>query len=61
MSTIEMIKESINHKTNEHINPKFNYTRQQVEHGYLQIIHCSTEEMIADLLTRALPIDQYEY
>ena len=61
MSTIEMIKGNINHKTNKHINPKFNYTRQQVERGYLKIIHCDTAEMVADLLTKALPNDQHDY
>ena len=30
LSTIEMIKGDINHKTGKHISPKFNYTKQQV-------------------------------
>ena len=33
MSTIEMIKRNITHKTNKHINLKFNYARQHVERG----------------------------
>ena len=54
MSTIEIIKGNINHNTNKHINRQFNYTSQRREHDYLKIIHCPTEEMIADLLTKAL-------
>ena len=61
ISTIEMIKGNINHKINKHIKSKFNYTRRQVERGYLKIIHCPTEEMIDDLLTKTLLIDQHEY
>ena len=49
MPTIERIKGKINHKTNKHINPKFNYTHQQVERDYLKIFHCPTEEVISDL------------
>ena len=60
MSSLKKIKGSINHKTNKHISPKFNYTRQQVERRYLKIAHCQTEEMIADLLAKALQIDQHE-
>ena len=61
MSTIEMIKGNINQKTYKHINPKFNYNRQKVGRDYFRIIHCSREKMIADLLSKALPIDQHEY
>ena len=61
MTNIEMIKGNINHKTNKHINPNLSYTGQQVERGYLKIVHRATEVMIADLLTKALPIDLHEY
>ena len=43
LSTIEMIKGNINHKTGKHINPKFGYTKQQVEKGYLNVMHCSSQ------------------
>ena len=47
MSTREMLKRYINH------NPELNYARQQVESNYLKIVHCPTEDMIADLITKS--------
>ena len=61
LSTIEMIKGNINHKSGKHINPKFGYTKQQVEKGYLKVMHCSSQEMIADLLTKPLSLAQHNY
>ena len=61
LSTIQMIEGKINHKTGKHINPKFHYTKQQVERGYLKILHCYSEHMIADLLTKPLSIAQHNY
>ena len=61
LSTIQMIEGKINHKTGKHISPKFNYTRQQVERGYIKVQHCYSEHMIADLLTKPLPTDQHNY
>ena len=61
LSTIEMIKGNINHKTGKHVNPKFHYTRQQVELGHLKIIHCPSKDMIADLLTKPLTLAQHNY
>ena len=54
LSTIEMIKGNINHKTGKHISPKFNYTKQHVVFGYLKVIHCPSKDMITDLLTKPL-------
>ena len=61
LSTIEMIKGNINHKTGKHISPKFNYTKQKVELGYLKVIHFPSKDMIADLLTKPLYLAQHNY
>ena len=61
MTIIEIIKGNINYKTSKHLNPKFNYTRQQVEYVNLKIVYCPTEEIFANLLAKALPKNHHEY
>ena len=49
------------HKVNKHINPKFHYSGELVEEGVIVVEHLSTEDMVADLLTKALSVTQHEY
>jgi hypothetical protein len=44
----------VHHDRTKHIDTKFHYTRTQVEGGALGVDHVSTEEQLADILTKAL-------
>ena len=54
-STIDMVNGHRNFQSSKHINPKFHYTGEMVNNGNLRLEYKPTEEMIADVLTKALP------
>ena len=41
-------------RRNKHIDVRFHYTRQLLEDGSLDLEYCRTEDMVADVLTKAL-------
>jgi len=43
------------HARTKHINIRYHFIRHVVETGALNLIYCSTDDMIADILTKALP------
>ena len=61
LSCIKMIYGQLRHHTTKHINTRYHFTKDQVQKNNVQIIHCKTEEMIADILTKPLPTDQHIY
>ena len=61
LSCIKMVYGQLNHQTTKHINVRFHFTKDQVQKGEVEIIHCPTEEMIADVLTKPLASDQHHY
>jgi len=61
LSCIKMVYGQLNHQTTKHINVRYHFTKDQVEKGTVEIIHCPTEEMIADVLTKPLAADQHQY
>ena len=61
LSCIKMIYGQLKHHTTKHINTRFHFTKDQVEKNNVEIVHCNTKEMIADILTKPLPADQHIY
>jgi hypothetical protein len=53
MSTIHMAKGRGDFHRQKHINVKYHYTREQVKSKIIQLKYCETENMVADLLTKA--------
>ena len=44
----------------KHIDIKYHFVCELVEAGMIKLVYCSTEQMIADMLTKALAIQQFE-
>ena len=47
------------HGRAKHIGIKYHFIREQVEKGTVELQYCPTEEMIADMLTKGLSLDQF--
>ena len=56
-STICLAK---NHGRTKHIDIKYHFIRDLVEAGRIKLTYCASEDMVADMLTKGLPIKQFE-
>jgi hypothetical protein len=43
------------HVCTKHIDVRFHWIRWVVEQGALRLVYCPTDDMVADVLTKALP------
>ncbi|KAL5708855.1 hypothetical protein ACHQM5_017835 [Ranunculus cassubicifolius] len=56
-----MAKNPVHHNRTRHIAIKHHYIRDQVEKGKIEVKYISTEDQVADILTKALPTDKHHY
>ncbi len=55
MSTIALAKNPTHHKRSKHIDIKYHWLREHTyESGTVDLVHCKTEDMVADVMTKAL-------
>ncbi|KAF0710035.1 Aste57867_5664 [Aphanomyces stellatus] len=59
-SAIAIAKNPAHHDRTKHISTKYHFVRDQVEKGRIQLSYCPTKLMIADILTKAIPREQFE-
>ena len=57
---IALAKDPISHSRTKHIDIRYHYIRELVAYGKTTIDYKSTEEMVADLLTKPLPLIAYK-
>ena len=58
-STISMAKNPQFHGRTKHIAIKYHFIRDLVSDGVVELKYCPTKQMVADLLTKGLPRDQF--
>ena len=59
-SAIDLAKHPIAHGRSKHIEIKYHFLRDQVAKGKLAVEHCSTEDQLADMLTKGLKTSKFE-
>jgi len=57
---IAMTKNPIAHGRTKHIDIRYHYVKEAVENGVISLEYCSTEDMLADILTKPLPKHKFE-
>jgi len=60
-SAIAQIKNPCSHFSNKHIEIKQLYAREKHEEGRINVLYCPTDTMLADVFTKALPLDKFKY
>jgi hypothetical protein len=57
---IKLVKNPIFHDRTKHINTKYHLIRYHVEAKTIHLRHCSTNEQIADIFTKAFGREKFE-
>jgi hypothetical protein len=60
-STISLSKNHVFQKRKKHIDTRYHFIRELVNNGELILQHCSSNEQLVDIFTKALAQDQFEY
>lgn len=60
-STISMAKNPVHHQRTRHIDIRHHFIREQVAEGSIQLEFCNSREQVADLFTKALPLEKFAY
>ncbi|XP_047166750.1 secreted RxLR effector protein 161-like [Vigna umbellata] len=58
-SAIDLTKHPTSHGRSKHIETRFHYIREQVSNGSLKVVHCRSEDQLADILTKALKGERF--
>ena len=57
---INQLLQLLKHGRTKHINVKFHAIRQAEKEGEVQLVHCKSEDQLADIMTKALPAGKFE-
>ena len=60
-SAIALTKDSFYHTHTKHIDIRYHFIQFIVQNGSINLIYCPTEDMTADILTKALPNSQAKH
>jgi hypothetical protein len=59
ISSIKLSKNPMMHGRSKHIDVRFHFLRDLSKDGVIQLVHCSSFEQIADILTKALSLENF--
>jgi KUP system potassium uptake protein len=59
-STLYYFRTKLSYSKSRHIKIQFHYVKDLIRDGEVHFKYCPTEDMVADLFTKALPASQFE-
>jgi hypothetical protein len=59
-SAIRLVKNPEYHKRTKHIDIQYHFIREKFENGEIDISYISTDQQVADIMTKPLPCDKFE-
>ncbi|GKB65863.1 retrovirus-related pol polyprotein from transposon TNT 1-94 [Tanacetum coccineum] len=60
-AAIAISRNPVQHSRTKHINVRYNFIKEQVEKGIVELLFVETEYQLADLFTKALSEDRFKY
>lgn len=58
-SAIKLSKNPVMHGRCKHIDVRFHFLRELTKDGIVEMVHCSTQEQVADIMTKPLKLDAF--
>lgn len=58
-STIKLSKNPVMHGRCKHIRVRFHFLRDLVNDGEVKLVHCGSNDQVADILTKPLKLDSF--
>ena len=59
-SAVAMVKNPVFHGKTKHIKIKYHFVREAEAENEVKLLHCSSEEQVADIFTKSLPRLRFE-
>ncbi|CAL2278979.1 unnamed protein product [Prunus armeniaca] len=58
-SAIKLAKNPVMHERSKHIDIRFHFLRDLIKAGTVEMVHCNSQEQIADVMTKPLKLDAF--
>jgi uncharacterized OsmC-like protein len=58
-SAIKLAKNPVMHGRSKHIDVRFHFLRELAKDGTIELVHCNTQEQVADMMTKPLKLDAF--
>ena len=58
-SAIKLLKNPVMHGRSKHIDVRFHFLRELTKAGTVELVHCGTQEQLADMMTKPLKLDAF--
>ena len=59
ISVFELLMNPLLHGRSKHIDVRFHFLRELTKDGVVKLIHCHTQEQVANIMTKSLKFDMF--